>query len=187
MFMFQEVKNEIANRILELRQTKGGMNRLLEENKRLVGYLLKNRYSSCVEQKDDLFSVGMIGLWSAIKKFAPELGSFSSYAVWKIRSAIYREIRMRNTKKKREISLDAFEDKDKFSIRENTGLEHIFVSDAVASIMSKLKAKDREVLAMRYLQGASLETIGKRLDVTRERARQIIDKARNEAVKLSRL
>lgn len=188
----KETQQDQSAMLLELRKTKEGINKILIDNRKLVCYVIKHRYGDFLHSFDfdELVSIGMIGLWIAIQKFNPELGSFSTYAAWRIRSTVGREIFVRIRGKKRipRISLDALDDKDRFDIgdtsKENTGLDHLFASDAVASIMSKLKARDRDALAMRYLQGANLETIGKRLNVTRERARQIIDKARNEAAKL---
>jgi DNA-directed RNA polymerase sigma subunit (sigma70/sigma32) len=39
--------------------------------------------------------------------------------------------------------------------------------------MRKLKGRKREVLLMRYMDGLTLEQVGERLGITRERVRQI--------------
>lgn len=67
-------------------------NEIVKKNQPLVTYIVNKYYSAKKDHKlvrEDLLQEGMIGLFSAIEGFKPELGyKFSTYSSWWIRQAV---------------------------------------------------------------------------------------------------
>lgn len=64
---------------------------MVASNRNLVHYVLKREFASRTHD-EDLYQVGMIGLWRAACLYKPERGAFSTYAYKAIRSEILMEI-----------------------------------------------------------------------------------------------
>ncbi len=60
----------------------------------LVKRQVSSFFSTTVLDEEDLFSIGMIGVWDALEKYDPSRGvRFETFAAWRIRGAILDELR----------------------------------------------------------------------------------------------
>ncbi|SET38625.1 RNA polymerase sporulation-specific sigma factor [Natronincola peptidivorans] len=68
-------------------------NKIIIHNLKLVSWVALKYHKKHKTEYDDLFQLGVLGLMKAIEKYDPARGgSFSSYAVWYIRSSITRNM-----------------------------------------------------------------------------------------------
>jgi len=90
--------------------------KLFDENKKLIGYCVKNTAGVFGSNWHDAEQAGLIALWKAAEGFDPSRGvSFSSFATVAIKRAIFREVNNSIDKLNPE-SLDAFDsDAENFS------------------------------------------------------------------------
>jgi RNA polymerase sigma factor (sigma-70 family) len=141
---------------------------------------------------------GMFGLITAAEKYNPELVNpssgkpyrFSTYAVWWIDRAIKNPIKF-NQRLKRSgsvVSLDQLKDDEKFESALADKNPHDYSVEAhlreaaprILDAISSLPEFERNIITHRYGLGvppATLETLGQRYNVSRERIRQIEAKA----------
>lgn len=84
--LFQELRLDPGNK--EIRNT------LAEHNLKLVWWMAEryHKYLSDKFEIDDLFQQGVIGLMTAIDKYDPGEGSFSTYAYYWIKQSIFRNL-----------------------------------------------------------------------------------------------
>lgn len=78
---------------------------LIRKNANLVRYVIDRCYPT-LRHDDDLYQVGLIGLWKAIERYDPQKGAFSSYAYSCIRCELADEFRRRGKQRLKTISLD---------------------------------------------------------------------------------
>ncbi|MEW5921989.1 MAG: RNA polymerase sporulation sigma factor SigK [Bacillota bacterium] len=135
---------------------------LIEHNLRLVAHVVK-KFESTGEDKEDLISIGTIGLIKAIKTFNTERGTrLATYAARCVENEILMHIRARK-KNKQDISLHdpigVDKDGNEITLEDVLGSNPDVVLDAVESIIleeklqrviTKLKPRERKVLLMRY-------------------------------------
>lgn len=77
---------------------------LVLHNMRLVAHVAK-RYAGAEEEKDDLISIGTIGLMKAVDSFKPDYGSkFSTYAIRCVDNELLMHLRAKK-KQRREVSM----------------------------------------------------------------------------------
>ena len=129
--------------------------------------------------EDDLIQHGIIGLYKAVLRYKPELGSFSNYAVIKIRGEIAWALNENNRLAKisdrlREVAPDDPTPEPFESLqRKQSG-------EIVREGLDKLKERDRQVLEMRYGLNEdgpmSKQETGIKLGVTGEAIRQTEEK-----------
>lgn len=84
--LFEEFKKDRGNK--EIRDT------LIEHNLKLVWWMAERyrNYLSEMYEFDDLFQQGVIGLITAIDKYNPDDGAFSTYAAYWIKQSILRNL-----------------------------------------------------------------------------------------------
>ncbi len=135
---------------------------LIEHNLRLVAHVSK-KFENTGEDKEDLISIGTIGLIKAINTFNTERGTrLATYAARCVENEILMHIRSRK-KTKQDISLhDTIgidKDGNEITLEDVLGSNPDVVLDAVESIIlneklqrviAKLKSRERKVLLMRY-------------------------------------
>lgn len=162
------------------------------ENMPLVYYVVQKlmRVRMSHPDFDDLIQAGSVGLVMAEKGYDQTRGAFSSYAVQSIRWHVIREFQ--NLKKRARVSeatkeLYAF---DAVAYSENFDhlLDQWYDSHLLDSVMQKIDARERRVVTMREVDRMTLAECGKKLGVTKERARQLFQRGmrhlQNEAAKL---
>jgi RNA polymerase primary sigma factor len=171
-------------------------NALITANLRFVVLVAKS-YANRGLPLEDLINEGNIGLINALDHFDPERGChFITYAIWWIRQAMLKAIHaaegvpVESSDEAREpVSLDspAFDEEgatalaDMIPDRGNRGPEQAFLDESlkneIDNLLGRLPPRELSILRERFgLDGrrpASLEEIGKRLKMTRERIRQI--------------
>lgn len=138
-------------------------NILIEKNLRLVAHICK-KYEQCTIDKDDLISIGTIGLIKAIDSFSPDRNvRLATYAARCIENEILMAIRagknlgqemslyepLGQDKEGNEVSLldilesDGVNIADKVDLKENVR----FLYDMMERVLSE---RERKVIAMRY-------------------------------------
>jgi len=156
-------------------------NRLVLANLRLVIHLAKRHLRSGSSSLDELVSDGTVSLMQAIERFDYSRGvRFSTYSSWAIlknyAKSIPRELRARSavTQDSQEI-VEAAPDASEAE-RNQSALRKVLRS-LVTHMLLELGERERQILVARFgLEGKQTETleqIGQRYDITRERVRQI--------------
>lgn len=97
-----EKGRELTNNIIEYKKLPDGYKKqllfenILQQNRRLI-YREVKRYDWSNIDEEERFQEGCIGLLTAIDRFNPIYGTFTTYAVWWIRQAISIAVSNRNT------------------------------------------------------------------------------------------
>ena len=170
---------------------------LVNGNLKLVLSILK-KYNNRTDNMDDLFQVGCIGLIKAIEKFDPSKNvKFISYAIWWVKNGIQEFIKKRQIIihiEREEETLNGdistsyiSDDEDESVTRKDTMFSNDSDSDSqeisknqkkvVYELLKNLSERERYIIECYYGIGGkremNLEEIGKKLNLTKERVRQI--------------
>jgi RNA polymerase sigma-E/F/G factor len=158
-------------------------NKLIEHNLRLVAHIVK-KYENTLDEKDDLLSIGTIGLIKAIDTYNDDKGTkLATYAAKCIENEILMQLRS-NKKKRSEISLNDPIGYDKEGNKitlidvlqdENRSIEDRVVFndsiDKVLSLLPELSEREYEIITRRFgLNNRKAETqrqIAKSLNISR--------------------
>lgn len=81
---------EEFNQLIKQRNNPEIKEKLILHNLKLVMWAARQFPIKGIDDIDDYFQVGIIGLIKAIEKFDPEKGTFATYAIWYIRAEIRR-------------------------------------------------------------------------------------------------
>jgi RNA polymerase sigma factor (sigma-70 family) len=162
----------------------GVVNQLVIENLGLAGMVARKYAPVCRDRaidEDDFYQVAVVGLIRAARIFNPAKGKFSTLAVL-IASQEARNILNRpkdRARLKHEKPMPADADGVQFDRADPKYREPAWVLEERRAMerLRVLKDNEREVLLARLVDGDTLDTIGKRQGVTRERVRQIEAKA----------
>jgi RNA polymerase primary sigma factor len=167
----------------------GARDRLIGANLRFV-IMIARRYMHLGMSMEDLVSEGNMGLIRAIRSYDPGRGvRFISYAVWWIRQAILHALKENPAAASLDAPVGGSEGEstlaDLLADEETRGPEDTVVEELlcgdVRALLERLPPREMEILRQRYGLGgrkpASLEEIGVRLHMTRERIRQIEKRA----------
>ena len=197
----QLLTNEDENN-LKTNCSSKNIDKLITSNLRFVTQVAR-KYAGMGIDIEDLISFGNLGLIEAAKKFDPTKGfKFISFAVWYIRAEITkaldnysRTVRIPSHKTNIEESktvnfdspvnidksLESYGDRYLQSDKEISKLEIEDLKNDLEKALSKLKPKQRKAIEMYYCIGyefsKSMEQIGKEMNVTKERVRQLINQA----------
>ncbi|ABN52244.1 MAG TPA: RNA polymerase sporulation sigma factor SigK [Hungateiclostridium thermocellum] len=169
-------------------------NILIERNLRLVAHIVK-KYSSTINDSDDLISIGTIGLIKAISTFNHEKGTrLATYAARCIENEILMHIRS-NKKTQSEVSLQdpigVDRDGNEIALIDVIGnesesvVEEVELKMQVKRLYNKmkdvLKAREKMVLELRYGllngTGKTQREIAKMLGISRSYVSRIEKKA----------
>jgi len=154
-------------------------NCLVVANLRLVIHLA-SRHLGSGRRLDDLVSDGTLSLMQAIEKFDCSRGvRFSTYASWAIRKNFAKSIPREAHHRQAEVTgaeelLESRRD-ERAAAPHGRDFKEV-VRSTVASLLLELSPREREVLVARFgldRKPETLEQVGRRLQVTRERVRQI--------------
>ena len=145
---------------------------------------------------DEMFNAGMIGLLKACKTFEPERGNqFSTFATWWVRQSVQRWVEAelkqagwifvhpkgKKGRWTRTVAVSTFSALQRESWTE---VDPIGAPDFAANppwarelIVRHLSPRSAYIVELNVIQGHTLEAIGDVLGVSRERVRQLRDKA----------
>lgn len=192
------------NRILSEKETKelfiryynGDMQarqELIERNTRLVFDRVSKRFSHLLYDRDDLISIGMIGLIKAVERFDLSRGSkFSHWATTWIEGEIYKFCQ-KDCKHWDNVNLTSFIvetelgelDKSESCLRDDSNYLESIEDDSenkyiVSSLFDKLSSRDSEIIKLYYgfynNKCYTQEEIAKILNMTRANVGMIIIK-----------
>ena len=195
-----EVLTEEEERELAYRALNGdGVARqeLARRNLRLVVSIAKH-YRSAQTSFMDLIQEGNKGLMKALDRFDPTLGyRFSTYATWWIKSEVLEAVghaargmripahRLGEVDLPEAMSFESnvsaveslMAAQDTAAFGPEDEVQARILSEEVQRVMQELNEREREVLTMRFgldgRESRSLEFLGQRYGITRERVRQI--------------
>jgi len=154
-------------------------NCLVVANLRLVVHHA-SRHLATGRRLDDLVSDGTVSLMQAIEKFDVARGvRFSTYASWAIRKNFAKSIPREAHHHQAEVTgteeIIAARGDDRAAVPGERDVKGVLRS-TVASLLIELSPRERDVVVARFGLGRkpeTLEQIGRRFQVTRERIRQI--------------
>lgn len=175
-----ELTPEQLQRLMRLHDLAAAVrNRLVVANLRLVVHLA-SRHLGTGRRLDDLVSDGTVSLMQAIEKFDFRRGvRFSTYASWAIRKNFAKSIPREAQHRQAEVTGTEEIIETRSDTRAATPPERDLrevLRSTVASLLLELSEREREVIVARFGLGRraeTLEEIGRRFQVTRERVRQI--------------
>lgn len=135
---------------------------LIERNLRLVAHVIKKFENTC-EEKEDLISIGTIGLIKAVNTFQPGKGvRLATYAAKCVQNEILMHLRMIK-KNKNDVSLHepigVDKDGNEITLIDILGsdpekvfdeVELILLEEKLKRVLKKLKSRERKVLILRY-------------------------------------
>lgn len=162
----RSIENDLFKRLAEGNDSEA-RNKLISHNLRLVAHIVRKYYSTS-PMKEDLISIGTIGLIKAIDSFKYSAGArFATYGAKCIQNEILMFFRSQK-KLSSEVSMDDTIDTDKDG-NPLTYLDIIKIEDTIADdidlkikinkvteyIKSELSDRERQIIVMRYGLGAS--------------------------------
>lgn len=146
-------------------------------------------YDDCIDENvmDDLVGDGMLSLANAVEHFDYARGNrFSTYACTSLRQNYIRTVPKQN----RDTVTCINNQPDWFDARASGESETAEASreeqtkEQVRALLARCAPRERDVLRMRFFDDLTLEQVGERLGITKERVRQIqaraLDKMRAE-------
>lgn len=148
------------------------MNENFSEYHKLV-YSIAKKYANGIFSQEDLVQEGLIGLLDAEKKFSPDKYnvSFSSYAFYWIKKRISEYVKKQKKHfftSLEEINLEKFYYNENYELTENNSKVGKY------EFLSPLETK---VLELSYNENIPLTKIAQHLNISREKARQVLNKA----------
>ena len=176
---------------------------LIQHNLRLVAHIAK-KFDNVAEDRDDLISIGTIGLIKGIHTFNPDKNTkLGTYAARCVENEILMHIRAQK-RHKCEVSLNepigTDADGNQISLRDILGTDGDLVADEVElsceyeHLLQKmycLTEREKKVVIMRYgLHGGDALTqkeVGERLNVSRSYVSRIEKKALEKLAKVMQL
>lgn len=128
---------------------------------------IMSQYGLNKSRDEDVYSEAMMGLVKAANGFRPELGfQFSTYAWRGIQNAILTELRDR----KKHSSVNSLSDN---ILVENTDINIVDNEDGICCLIKTLTEREASVIRRRFSAGHTLNRVGKRFKISKERVRQI--------------
>lgn len=121
------------------------------------------------------YADGCIGLISAINKYDPTRGKFSTIAYYCIRNEILSGLRKRKRHQLKTQSFDGFDPKDKklFSSPEPTSQAIVWVEKLLSTCSDE---RNKTIVVEHYLKGKTFEEISQSLGISKQRVQQLAQK-----------
>lgn len=136
------------------------------EAKKLVARFGGKRYSN----NDDCVADVMEGLFRAEQTHNPEKGSINTWSYWHARAKFLRFLEKENKRKKMFVPIvDNIVKKD--------DIQTFWEKEEINDILDRLNDRESFVIKSYFLEEKNLRQIGKEINLSHERVRQIRDKA----------
>ena len=136
------------------------------------------------KEKEELFGIGIEGLNRAIDGFNPTLGyKFSTYAYKVIRGKVLEHVkREKDYKAKIVDTVTSNDDEESNKLEIIHSYQHVEGEvtsnnevSRILAMVDQLPLRNKEIVLMHLSDGLTFQEIGNKLNVTRERIRQIYD------------
>lgn len=152
--------------------------KVLKENHRLILYVME-KSRLCVPDMDDpvtheFYSAGQIKLCRAAQKWDPSIAKWSTYACTALYRALYHTNTIRNKDRCRSLSTVIEGHGERRLIEQNSGIG-LEDREILAWCLRRLSPQYRKIFYRYYIKGWTLDQVGERLGVCRERTRQILN------------
>lgn len=190
----REEEKRLSNRWKNKRDVKA-RNKLIESNLKFAANIAKN-YKGLGLSYSDLIQEANAGLFRAADKFEPERGNkFISYAVNWIRESILTALKKRNALPSEELPVEynELETYEEVELNDETIMDDIFIDEesdrerendintVINFLLQSLTPREKYIVCkyngINERKPRTLEEIGKKLGLTKERVRQINEKA----------
>jgi RNA polymerase primary sigma factor len=146
------------------------MENIVQEYTGLI-YSIINNYKNCNVAKEDLFQEAVIGLLEAEKRFDPEKGNqFITYATYWIKKYVLKAIDNEFSHTSKNVDFD-----NRFM--EQASGKSNSQSVNLPSFPDKMPDIEKKIIVLSYFDEYTLNEIAEILDISRERVRQIRQKA----------
>lgn len=165
--------------------------RLVEENTNLVWEIVHRYFKPTRSQtKEDLFQAGCIGLIGAAKRFDPSKGcEFSTYAHKGIRNSIWTQL---NRDKAHNVKCNSLyglingtDLRLEETLHDNTDhIDSFLTKDQARWVLRQCSSRERFILCKHAL-GFTYREIGDMLGISRERVRQLNNRAKEKLIRLT--
>lgn len=165
--------------------------KLITENTALIYFVLNKSFSAIQDYyKEELVSIGMIALNSAIDTYEVGKGRFSTYAVRTIRNEMFKYTNQFNYKKRTKIfdvplsidyeyqnmcSVDKIEDyiSSDYDL-EDISLKKDLLKQVLSFLIKKVEKRDYDILMLKYVGYSNIE-ISNMYGISYQRVGQILD------------
>jgi len=174
--------------------------KVILHNLKSASWAVNSQFKNIKHDKEDLFSIGVIGLIKAIEKYKPEYAGFKTFSCRCIVNEILMELRKRrrNYEKKKD-NVIVFKDRDQFElldmiVDENDGIQEKESSLLARELLECVSEKQKDSLMKYYgidceemgqaeiakLENMNQATISRRIIVGLNKMREILkdDKAK---------
>jgi RNA polymerase primary sigma factor len=175
-----------------IRQAMAVKDQLIRANMRLVASIAK-RHAGQNDNYFELLSDGNLSLIKAVEKFDFSRGNkFSTYASWAIMKNFARSLP--EEKVRRDRFLTGYEEMFEAAADSRSDEQELLFAaqrrnQEVSRLLALLEPRERRIIELRYgLNGESnhtLEQVGKQLDITKERVRQLEARTMSKLERLS--
>ncbi len=144
---------------------------------KFVNKVVKSQSYNKQQQRDDLFDICLDCTYKCSETYDKNIGKFTTYVFPSLKSA-YNQF-VNNSKRKEETNFDGF---TKF--RDDTNElpeESLIDTNKFYPLIENLDDKLRQIVEWKYRDGMTLKEISYRLEITRQRAQQLLAKALEKA------
>lgn len=190
------LESEEVDRLIEqCRQGNlGAKEKIVLHNLKSVSWAVNSQFKNIKHDKEDLFSIGVIGLMKAIEKYNPEYGGFKTFSCRCIINEILMELRKRRSVyEKTKDSVVLFKEKEALDLLdmiadENDGMQSKESSILVRELLECVSEKQKDSLMKYYgidceemgqteiakLENMNQATISRRIIVGLKKMREIL-------------
>jgi RNA polymerase sporulation-specific sigma factor len=141
-------------------------NEIFEKNMKLA-YMVANRYSNYIREKEDILQIAFEGLWLAVKKYDENKSKFSTFAVTIMTNNINYYLRSVKKESNTAHLFDNISGKENITYMDVLCDETLYMEEAenriiLRNCLKQIRLNDKEQIIFKYwLEGKRQEDISK--------------------------